>query len=112
MNIPIDIPTPTRTWTHVDLMGREAVLSSVPARTAYTASDEFLATFPLLDGDPFFILSSQPFDALEFITDNVTKNMSNPRYQALMQAFGLWICKLNNSLGEDEATTIITDDCT
>lgn len=111
-NIPPAIPRPTRTWTHTDLMGREEILSSVLAGESVDPTDDFLDTFDKLTGDPFIILNSRPVDSLRFRTFNVTKNASTERYQTLMQAFGLWTCKLNNSLGEEEATTVLTDDCT
>lgn len=112
-NVPPDIPTPNRTWSHIDLMGREAVMSNVLAGNTPSPSDEFLDTFDRLGrGNPFIIQSGRPADSLIFETFNVTKNASTDRYQTLMQAFGIWTCKLNNSLGMEEATTVITDDCT
>lgn len=111
-NIPPDIPTPNRTWIHTDLMGREATMSNVLAGNTVIPSQEFVDTFDRLTGEaPFTILNSRPVDSLRFRTFNVTKNASSERYQILMQAFGLWTCQLNNSLGMEEATTVLTDDC-
>ena len=37
--------------------------------------------------------------------------LSNPRYQILKQATGTWICRVNNSLGDESAITVFSDVC-
>ena len=115
-NIPPRIPVPDLTWTHIDRMGNTASFNS---DIFGTDDDEFSDTFPLLDpmaNMNIFILNTNPNppegqDSLIFRIFNITKNESNPRYQILSQAFGTWICRVNNSLGDENATTIFSDMC-
>ena len=114
-NIPPDIPTPTRTWTHTSPDGTTtAVMASDEVRSAPQLTDEFEATFPLLDPmnamNIFVVVTSGDHDTLFFETMNVTGNLTE-RYDVLRQSFGFWTCKLNNSLGSMEATTFISDHC-
>ena len=113
-NIPPDIPTPTRTWTHTSLDGTTAVMASDEVRSEPRLTDEFIAAFPLLlpwnAMNIFVVISSGHQDTLFFETFNVTRNLSE-RYKVLQQAFGFWTCKLNNSLGSVEATTYISNNC-
>ena len=114
-NIPPDIPTPLRTWTHTSLDGTiTAVMASDQVRSAPQLTDEFMAAFPLLPPSMamniFVVVTSGDQDTLFFETFNVTRNLTD-RYAVLQQAFGFWTCKLNNSLGEVEATTFISDMC-
>ena len=114
-NIPPDIPTPTRTWTHTSLDGTTtAVMASDKVRSQPRLTDEFRAAFPLLDPmnamNIFVVVTSGDEDELFFETFNVTGNQTM-RYDVLRQSFGFWTCKLNDSLGSVEATTFISDNC-
>ena len=114
-NIPPDIPTPTRTWTHTSPDGTTtAVMASDKVRSQPLLTDEFKAVFPLLDPENamniFVVVTSGDQDKLFFETFNVTSNLTE-RYDVLRQSFGFWTCKLNNSLGSVEATTFISDYC-
>lgn len=115
-NIPPRIPVPDLTWTHIDRMGNVASFTS---ETFGTDDDEFSDVFPLLEplsNMNIFILNTNPNppegqDSLIFRVFNITKNESDPRYQILSQTFGTWICRVNNSLGDESATTIFSDMC-
>lgn len=115
-NIPPRIPLPDLTWTHIDRMGNVASFTS---ETFGTDDDEFSDVFPLLEplsNMNIFILNTNPNppegqDSLIFRVFNITKNESDPRYQILSQTFGTWICRVNNSLGDESATTIFSDMC-
>ena len=111
-NIPPDVPTPVRTWTHTSLDGSvSAVMSSDQVRNAPEFTDEFRAAFPLLTPvntrNIFVVVTSGDQDSLFFEIFNITKD-DGARYQILKQAFGFWTCQLNNSIGSAEATTLIT----
>ena len=114
-NIPPDIPTPTRTWTHTSLDGTAtAVMASDKVRREPEVTDEFIVAFPLLQPvnamNIFVIVTRGDQDTLFFETFNVTRNLTE-RYDVLRQSFGFWTCKLNNSLGSVAATTFISDYC-
>ena len=114
-NIPPPIPVPDRTWIHIDRDGNQASFTS----DTFAGDSDFFDTFPLLDlmtnmGIFFLNTNPQPVeaqDSLIFRIFNITKNVSDPKYQILMQAFGTWICRVNNSLGDESATTIFSDMC-
>lgn len=116
LNIAAPIPQPIRTWTHTSIDSSvSAVMSSDLAGTEPTFTEEFLSRFPLLDSASsmglFTFSTTDEQDSLLFVTENVVKNETDPRYQILQQAFGFWTCQLNNSLGTVEATTFISDMC-
>ena len=114
-NIPPVIPVPERTWIHIDRSGNYASFTS----DTFSGDNAFFDTFPLLDllsnmGIFFLNTNAQPVeaqDSLIFRIFNITRNATNPRYQILMQAMGTWICRVNNSLGEESATTVFSDVC-
>lgn len=122
-NIPSPEPESTVTWTHVSedgtLRADYAVNSGIREFHTADAPPEFGDVFPLLlrttslglFGRVTSIMESDS-TALFFSTLNVTRNVSTPLYQVLMQAYGLWTCTFNNSLGSDTASTFITDNCT
>ena len=115
-NIPPRIPVPSLTWTHIDQRGN---IASFTSDTFGTDDDEFSNTFPLLDpmaNMNIFILNTIPNppegqDSLIFRIFNITRNVGNPRYQILKQAMGTWICRVNNSLGDESAITVFSDVC-
>ena len=114
-NIPPDIPTPVRTWTHTSLDGTvTAVMSSDPVRTEPQLTDEFRAAFRLLDPvnsqNIFLVATTGDQGTLFFETFNIIKDDNNIRYQILKQALGTWTCQLSNSIGTAQATSLITDD--
>ena len=78
-------------------------------------TEEFISTFPLLGSvmsmGLFMFSTTDEQDSLLFVTENIVKNATDPRYQVLQQAFGFWTCQLNNSLGSVESTTFISDMC-
>ena len=114
LQIPPDIPIPTRTWTHTSLDGTTAVMASDKVRREPRLTDEFRAAFPLLDPrnamNIFVVVTSGDQDTLFFETFNVTRNLTE-RYDVLQQSFGSWTCRLNNSLGSVEETTYISNNC-
>ena len=89
-------------------------MASDQVRREPQLTDDFIAQFPLLQPvnamNIFVVVTSGDQDTLFFETFNVTRNLST-RYEVLREAFGSWTCRLNNSLGEVEATTFISDMC-
>ena len=122
LNIPSPIPPGRVTWTHVSEDGRlEADFAVNLDPSDISTADpppEFEMLFPLLvrpaslDIFSAATVTETGSTILDFSTNNVTRNISTPQYQVLMQAFGLWTCTFNNSLGSDTASTFITDNCT
>ena len=119
-NIPTPLPPATFTWTHRSLTGIEADFAVERGpdelrNSMYMPPDEFIDAFPELIASNRLTVSTDAVPAtssLDFSTNNITKNFSDPTYLALRQAFGIWTCTMNNSLGMETATTFITDMCT
>lgn len=118
-NIPTPLPAPVFSWTHISLDGRQAdfAINVNPDDlddSMYMPPQEFLDTFPLIGDEGTFAVSTEAEESassLDFSTNNITKNFSDPKYLALREAFGFWICTLNNSLGMETATSFISDMC-
>ena len=116
--IPSPIPSSTFTWEHTSLDGVTANFafnsSQMELTTSYIPPMEFTDAFPLLSMTEILGVSTMADTravTLLFSITNIT-SFNNSEYLALREAFGEWKCRLDNDLGMDMATTIITDMCT
>ena len=120
LNIPSPLPAAVVTWQHTDLMGNTAFFAinqppDVIDDAGYMPPDEFVTTFFGLVGQesPFTVSTDAGMgaSALDFSTNNITRDNMDQEYLNLRMAFGFWECTLNNSLGSQTERTLITDTC-
>ena len=116
--IPSPIPSSTFTWGHTSLEGVSANFAFNTSQDELTSSYippmEFTAAFPMLSASEILGVSTMADSravTLLFSLTNITR-INDTMYDALREAFGEWKCRLDNDLGMDMATTIITDMCT
>ena len=113
LNIPPDIPRPTRIWTHTSLDRTKSAVAIIQVDDV-GRTQEFVDTFPLITGaGQVSFPTSAPAHSIIFNIFNVTRDPdpNNLMYEELQQAFGTWTCTLNNSLGEVTRSTFISDMC-